>query len=495
MSAKKKILAAASYVMVAAMAIGGTVAYYTAQTETENNIMVSGIGVDIELIEQERTGVDGELVDFQDGKVLMPISDAQGEKDKWGMPVIDGYVDKIVTVENTGENDAYVRVFVAIPAQLEGDAANENILHWNYGNRFDSTGTSTYNAMGVTETVNLYDAAVDQEEVVKNFTIDGIAYNIYSFTYLQPLKDGETTDYATLTGCYLDADVTYSDGKYYVGDTELAYDLSKGVVIPVMAQAVQTTSFESAAEAFAASGLPTNPWAETPATSVVRVDGEEAALATAAKAGGDVILVDDVAVTDNIIQNGGVISGAYNTIDGTAYGTAGERSDCVITTTGGTIANLTVSGGFRGIGAGSSGAYAMTEDLYLKDVTVTGATYGINIGKGNGYWLYVEDSTICDWNSYADLGGAQFTNCTFTSEGNYYACQRISANATVTFTNCNFEQNTYDAENMKYYLDSYGNGTIVFENCYMDGVLITAENVGTLFTIESENGVYVTVNN
>ncbi len=299
---KKTALTIGSYAAVAALAVGGTIAYMTASV-SDDNLMVAGKGVEIELLEQQRTGVDGELVDFEDGKVLMPISDGQGQKDKWGMPVIDGYVDKIVRVSNTGENDAYVRVFVAIPSQLEGTAATENILHWNYGNRFDATGSSTYNAMDVNDTVSLYNAEVKQADIAQNFIIDGIEYNIYSFTYLDALEAGDTTDYATLTGCYLDADVDYQNGDYVINGETLAYDLSQGVVIPVFAQGVQTTSFADAEAAFAASGLAANPWAKTDGsaatTSVTRV-ANVTELSDAIAEGGDIILTEDIALSEKL---------------------------------------------------------------------------------------------------------------------------------------------------------------------------------------------------
>ncbi|MBQ2264553.1 MAG: hypothetical protein II341_04030 [Oscillospiraceae bacterium] len=53
MSMKKKALMGASYVLVAAMAIGGTVAYLTDRTDVATNVMTMG-DVSIEQIELER---------------------------------------------------------------------------------------------------------------------------------------------------------------------------------------------------------------------------------------------------------------------------------------------------------------------------------------------------------------------------------------------------------------------------------------------------------
>ena len=41
-----------------------------------------------------------------------------------GLPVgLENYHDKLITVTNTGKNDAYVRVYVAVPAALEAKTA------------------------------------------------------------------------------------------------------------------------------------------------------------------------------------------------------------------------------------------------------------------------------------------------------------------------------------------------------------------------------------
>lgn len=466
---KKAALTAASYVSVAALAIGGTVAYMTASVN-EDNLMVAGKGVEIELLEQQRTGVDGELVDFEDGKVLMPISDGQGEKDKWGMPVIDGYVDKIVRVSNTGENDAYVRVFVAIPSKLEGTAANENILHWNYGNRFDATGASTYNAMNVNDTVSLYNAEVKQADVAENFTIDGIEYNIYSFTYLDALKAGDTTDYATLVGCYLDDDVDYQNGEYVINGEKLAYDLSQGIVIPVFAQGIQTTSFDSAEAAFAASKLPSNPWANedgsASTTSVSRVKSADE-LTSAIENGatklilskGTYTLPKTVAGKDITI----VGTGEDTVIDCTA---AQALNDADVSFT-----NVKIQGVDKNyIGYQHTSSVIYTDciidsriTLYADDVVFNNCVFN---GTGDYIWTYGADNVTfnnCEFNnknskailvyqeSDSEVCNVTLTNCHFTaqekaytSSGDHTAAVEIDSSlapANVVIENCTADEN------------------------------------------------------
>lgn len=92
---KKKILLAAAVVICLAVVASGTLAYFTSE-DTAHNVITSG-GVNIQVVEKTE-GKDGALVDFpEDGvKGVMPGS----------------AVSKIVSVENTGENEAWIRVKV-----------------------------------------------------------------------------------------------------------------------------------------------------------------------------------------------------------------------------------------------------------------------------------------------------------------------------------------------------------------------------------------------
>ena len=87
---KKILLTALSLVLVAALAIGGTLAYLT-DREGKTNVFTVG-NVDIKLNE-----------DFVQGAQLVP-----GES-----------IEKNVTVTNTGKNDAWVWVEITVPAELQ----------------------------------------------------------------------------------------------------------------------------------------------------------------------------------------------------------------------------------------------------------------------------------------------------------------------------------------------------------------------------------------
>ena len=141
---KKTILVAAIAVMlVAALVVGGTLAYFTDKDNATNTFTVGN--VDIQLIEQQRKlDADGnkttDLEDFHQGQSLYPIvGSAQGAKDTLGMPTAKNYVDKMVTIQNTGSEKAYIRAYFAIPSALDNGYetfnAGMNVLHFNFGIR------------------------------------------------------------------------------------------------------------------------------------------------------------------------------------------------------------------------------------------------------------------------------------------------------------------------------------------------------------------------
>ena len=120
---KKKITALCLCVALLAVAVvGASLAYFT---DTDNATNTFAVGnVKIALIEQQK-GVNG-LENFGNNKTLVP-----GTSDK-------NAVSKIVTVKNTGVNDAWVWVDLKIPAYLVSNEyptnESKNALHWNsYG--------------------------------------------------------------------------------------------------------------------------------------------------------------------------------------------------------------------------------------------------------------------------------------------------------------------------------------------------------------------------
>ena len=259
---KKKIVALCLCVALAVVAIGGASLAYFTDTDEATNTFTAG-GVKIDLIEQQVNKDGTALEDFEQNQVLMPIvGSAQGEKDDFGQPVAENYIDKIVTIENTGKSDAYVRAYFAIPSALDDGYetfnAGANILHFNFGNE---NGVSTEGVQWSWMHGNKWNYF--------ETTIDGVAYNVYFADYYQVLPAGETTE-QFLSGVYLDKSFDMKDGKYYAFGKEV--DLSGlinadgelAIKCPVKAVAVQAAGFGSVDAAITeAFGAQFNPFGGT----------------------------------------------------------------------------------------------------------------------------------------------------------------------------------------------------------------------------------------
>ena len=254
---KKLTLVVTCIVLVAAMVIGGTLAYFTDTDNATNTFAVGNVSID--LIEQQR-GENG-LVPFKQDKKLYPIvGSAQGEKDEYGMPTAKNYVDKMVTIENTGSEKAYIRAYFAIPTALDDGYetfnAGLNVLHFNFGNKVvNGVVSSTEGAEWIWTHGNKWNYF--------ETTIDGIKYNVYYADYYQAVDAGATTE-QLIQGVYLDKSFNIKDDGAYAFGEKLTLDEGwnwNNVSCPVFAVACQAEGFTSASEAItAAFGANYNPW-------------------------------------------------------------------------------------------------------------------------------------------------------------------------------------------------------------------------------------------
>lgn len=254
---KKRIVTIALVVALVAIAAVGTLAYFTDTDEATNTFAVGN--VKIELVEQQR-GENG-LVPFEQNKKLYPIvGSAQGEKDEYGMPTAKNYVDKMVTIQNTGSEKAYIRAYFAIPSALDDGYetfnAGMNVLHFNFGNKVVNGVVSS------TEGVEWKWTHGNKWNYFET-TIDGIKYNVYYADYYQAVDAGATTE-QLVQGVYLDKSFDMKEGKPYAFgekfDVDAGWDWNK-VKCPVFAVACQAEGFANANEAItAAFGANYNPW-------------------------------------------------------------------------------------------------------------------------------------------------------------------------------------------------------------------------------------------
>ncbi|MBO5340793.1 MAG: hypothetical protein J6A62_07335 [Oscillospiraceae bacterium] len=241
---KKKIVSLCLVVALAATAvIGGTLAYFT-DTDGATNTFTMG-GVKIDLLEKAYNE-KGELVDFTSGKL---------------MPGVENKQDKIVSIKNTGDSDAYVWYEWFIPAALDskdGSTGLNNILHVNsYGYTWDKYfENAKYTAPDGTDPVSSVEQTWDhdpEDELKKTVgpegyfeqvTLDdGILYNKYVVLYHGVLAPNTETTPA-MNGVYLDKDLDMdvdAEGNttYTCFNKTVDYDFSKDINIVVNAYAIQ----------------------------------------------------------------------------------------------------------------------------------------------------------------------------------------------------------------------------------------------------------------
>ena len=148
----KALLTALSFVLVAGLSIGGTLAYLTDRDSATNTFTVGDVEIELE-------------EEFEQGSQLMP-----------GVDIV-----KKPTITNTGDNDAWVWMTIAIPSELDDSNASKNILHFNYSE--ESVAEGKWNWAKADGTYwNMY-----TEE------IDGKNYNVYVVSYETPLETDEKT--------------------------------------------------------------------------------------------------------------------------------------------------------------------------------------------------------------------------------------------------------------------------------------------------------------
>ena len=253
---KKKILTLSLAACLAATAIiGGTMAYFT-DSDVATNVMAVG-NVQIVQNEQQRI-IDAEnddlshdvaqvtddgLETFEDGKKLFPVT--KDTATGYDTPVATMYknysnalddvswknqsmfdtkynvVDKIVTISNTGTEDAYVRTLLAF--EIVYNEEGENVID-DY--------IMTVHNYNIDYIMN--DAGDDAEI----FTINGVDYCVGTVTYTDALKAGYTTA-PSLKQFYL-KNTAGNEFYSYVGDE---------YTILALSQAVQTEGFDDAATA------------------------------------------------------------------------------------------------------------------------------------------------------------------------------------------------------------------------------------------------------
>lgn len=165
-----------------------------------------------------------------------------------------------------------------------------------------------------------------------------------------------------------------------------------------------------------------------------------------------------------ITQIGFDIDGNGHTLNVTG---AGGTWDCAIYTRGGTISNITIASGFRGVFTAGQDA-----DIILDNVTIDGPTYTISADDGNkAHDFIIRNSTLNGWTSYTDkFASVTFENCKFGEGAGYAYCRPYQS---TVFKNCDFEED--------YGFDGSIAADVKFDDCTIGGEPLTADNAADLF--------------
>ncbi len=462
---KKVIIMCLAMVLVVALAIAGTIAYLT-DTDSKTNVMTVG-SVEIEQIEQEYNA-SGELVDFTQAKPLMPYVGTLGWKNTteadgaYRSFTMNNVVDKYVSVANTGKSDAFVRTVFAFEM---GEYATIDEFRYKVigfstnadnGAEFDFDGTWNWGTPFVA-------------------VIDGENYMIWEAVHGTAVAPNTTT-IPSLLQVYMNKNCGNEEVTKVDGNENGTYD------ILVFSQAVQAAGFDSAeaalTEAFGKVEDNVVAWFEGAPIPALIDNGD--AFVAATKEGKDVYFAGDVAInsasesnsygkTGVNVMNGQLIDGKGNTLSVNV----GDTWDSAISTTGGTIKNLTIDKGFRGIFINHNSTHS--EPVILQNVIIDGPTYTISCDQGTNQNLFAYNSTFNGWTSYAaTIGNVKFDGCKFGKGAGYAFCRPY---APTEFVNCDFEAG--------YALEAVAE--VTFKNCTIGGVALTTDNISTLVVGGSAN--------
>lgn len=250
---KKTILVAAIAVMlVAALVVGGTLAYFTDTKSADNTFTVGNVKIDLleSSLHRENAGyvgTPGEELNPQNAELWSEVL-KQGSNNTSPYKAGDTfytddqikanareykcenvelnpgeYYHKMPYVVNTGKNAAYIRIRVMIPAALDTAILNSSMY--------------TTTALNNKEFTMAYDSTGTVER-------DGVMYNVYTFTRIDPLAAGEMTYWNVWGTIHMDTTAT---------NEQIAQLLPNGTFnVLVEADAIQADGFANATAAFAA---------------------------------------------------------------------------------------------------------------------------------------------------------------------------------------------------------------------------------------------------
>ena len=276
---KKKLTAIFLCVALAAIAIvGASLAYFTDTKSVTNTFTVGNVKIDLIESKFHREGNDNSgdttipdpthRVVADDGMKYVATNHTMFTDDEIkadaetyaadylavkGQNMVPGRgVAKCPYVVNTGANDAYIRIRVMVPSAANNDfvaVKNGGVITNQWCSSCISTGEFIDGKGGGWDNA----PAIDKASVTK----DGVTYDVYTFTRIQPLKAGAMTEWNVWNFIGINKDATSADiqkaidaGAIKVVETDGAKVMTLNVLVE--ADAIQAEGFADAAAAWAA---------------------------------------------------------------------------------------------------------------------------------------------------------------------------------------------------------------------------------------------------
>lgn len=266
---KKTILVAAIAVMlVAALVVGGTLAYFTDKTEVKDNVFTVG-NVKIDLIEStyHREGNDNsgdkDIPDprqtasgmqyvtdghkaFTNDEIQENAKEYANYIGKKGADMVPGRgVAKCPYVINKGDNAAYIRIRVMVPS-----AANNDFVDVSKGGVITNQWCTTSIESG--EFIDGKGGGWNCAPYIDRaaHTENGVTYDVYTFVRTEPLAAHAMTEWNVWNFIGIDKTANTADIQKAIEAGAIAENGTLHVL--VQADAIQAEGFANATAAFAA---------------------------------------------------------------------------------------------------------------------------------------------------------------------------------------------------------------------------------------------------
>ena len=251
---KKKLTAIFLCIALVAIAIvGASMAYFTDTKEATNTFTVGNVKIKLleSSLHRENAGIangqtstselwsdvekkgSGNTSKYKAGDTFYTDEQIEENAETYkceNIQLIPGRsYHKMPYVKNVGNNDAYIRIRVMIPADLDTAVLNSSMY--------------TSSAMDKKEFTMAYDNSGSVER-------GNIKYNVYTFTRIDPLAPDEMTYWNVWGTIHMDTSVTSAQSEALFGE-DGSYPNG---VFPVLveADAIQSEGFADAAAAWAA---------------------------------------------------------------------------------------------------------------------------------------------------------------------------------------------------------------------------------------------------